>query len=95
MSIWAGKHTQAALAAASSRAGIQQRFVDVDSVQIKVIAGLERLSSTINTLKSGKPELQRASELLLACTNQVKQAIQPATPKQDDVSESARHSLGM
>ena len=91
MSIWAGRHSQAALAAASSRAGIPHHNVDVDCVQIKVIAELERLISTVNTLKSDKPELNMASELLLACKTQINQAVMP---KRDEL-ESYRPSMRM
>ncbi len=93
MSIWAGRPSQAALVAASSRAGIPHRNVDVDSVQIIVIAELERLISTVNTLKSDKPELNRASELLLACKAQINQAVQPIIKK--DELKSATPSMRM
>lgn len=77
MSIWADKQAQATLAAASTRAGIKRLGVDADSVHMNVIAELKRLISIVNTLKSSKPELNMASELLKQCVKQVNEALIP------------------
>lgn len=77
MSIWAGKQTQRALAAVSYHANIKPKGIDTDSVQVKVVAPLEQLILTVSRLPSVKPELQLASQVLVACKSDVNAAIEP------------------
>ena len=100
MSIWAGKQTQAALSAVSNGYALnKQRSIgaNVDTVQINVIAGLEKLISTVNTLNSVKPELTLASKILLECKAQINKAILSHVPQlhQDESLESERPSFKM
>lgn len=74
---WAGvtpaaKHRAAA--SQSSQADKTQNQVNVDSVQSHVINPLEKLIATVNTLKSAKPELFKASEILVECKREVNKA---------------------
>lgn len=97
MSIWADKQARATLAAASTRSGIKRLGVDADSVQMNVIAELNRLISIVNTLKSAKPELNMATELLKQCVKQVNEALIPKglVVQSDESSELESPSVKM
>lgn len=95
MSIWAGKQTQAALAAVSARAEAKQTNGGAVFLEETVLPGLDRLISTVNTLKSIKPELKNAGEVLMVCKAQINEAMLVKASEFKQLESPEHTSFGM
>ena len=81
--MWAG-HRQTFVATASRKPS----FASAASVVENEVSKLDRLKETVDRLKFGKADVERANVLLTTCLTQIKEVLQINNSAQHQMSES-------